>query len=398
MRFTYFMYNERLDEQILTSQVFKLWTDYVKKYTDSDVEIIVFQNIFHYFLNYRAGLILKNDFNLINIKIYPFALPTRGFFLNSFFLGIHKLLFKASSIVFKNKIVISRGYLASYILTQKAKFNTISDLRSLFVRENIGVRWKLNSREFKNWLEIEKNILELSKAIITVNNSMSNYLESEYINNKSKISVIPIYTSNSFVKNNSDLSSKNKINLFYVGSLGKSKWNDIDVYLDFFRSISNYSNKEIFKVILIFKDENTYTNLLVNFLKSSGLDYSIFFNLKHEEVIDKMKFSDIGLILARPFDDASCRTGIKSIEYISNNLTLLASSCLTDVKELVESNDIGFVIEDVKLNEIEIHNIINNFIKKSSYFKSNVSKLYNEKFSKERLLKQYSDLLNSVST
>ena len=47
MSLTCFLYNERLDEQILVSQVFNLWHDYLKN-NDDIVEIVIFQNLFYY--------------------------------------------------------------------------------------------------------------------------------------------------------------------------------------------------------------------------------------------------------------------------------------------------------------------------------------------------------------
>jgi hypothetical protein len=397
MKVPYFLYNERLDEPILTSQVFKLWTDYANKFNEDDVEIIIFQNIFHYVINFHRILSLKIKFSSIKIKTYPFAIPTRGYFLKGSLMYLHKFLFKYTSRVIKNKNVISRGYIGSFLLSHGSRFNVIADIRSLFVRENIGVRWEKNSIDFKYWMNIEKNIVELSESVIVVNKSMEDYLNFNYNKFGDKLNLIPIYTSTNYNEFTTTInSSSNKINLFYVGSLGNSKWNDFNAYFDFIKSLSRFPNKDIFKITLVFKSQNNYTENLLNFLKSSGLDFSVHFNLAHDQVIDLMKTADIGIILARPFEDASGRTGIKSIEYISNNLILLASSCLSDVKNIIEYYQIGIVIEDVVLKDIDIQNIINIYIQNHISYKSNVAKLYKEHFSSDLILNQYNKILSNL--
>jgi hypothetical protein len=394
MKVTYFLYNERLDEPILTSQVFKLWTDYANKFNEDDVEVIIFQNIFHYVINFHRILSLKIKFSSIKIKIYPFAIPTRGYFLKGSLMSLHKFLFKFTSRVIKNKNVLSRGYIGSFLLVHESRFNLIADIRSLFVRENIGVRWEKNSIDFKYWMNIEKNIVEFSESVIVVNKSMEDYLNFNYNKFGAKLNLIPIYTSTNYNEFTTTINtSSNTINLFYVGSLGNSKWNDFNAYFDFIKSLSRFPNKKIFKITLVFKSKNNFTDNLLNFLNSSGLDFSVHFNLAHDQVIDLMKAADIGIILARPFEDASGRTGIKSIEYISNSLILLASSCLSDVKKIIEDYEIGIVIEDVVLKDIDIQNIINIYMQNHISYKSNVTKLYKEHFSSDLILNQYNKIL-----
>lgn len=397
MRLTYFMYNERLDEPILTSQVFNLWSDYSEKFNDIKIEILIFQNIIHFIKNYNYGLYLKNKYNsdTIQIRIYPFALPTRGFLLNTFFIFLHKLFFKLTSFEIKSKIVISRGYVGSYLLTTKPNIKLISDLRSLFVRENVGVRWEQDSFKFKFWMNIEKSIIQDSFSIIAVNNSMSEYFNLMYPDFSYKIKVIPIYTKVENILNTYHLKydELNKINLFYVGSLGKSKWNDFEVYNDFFKSLSYFKNKNIFKITLILKDTNDLTKQLSNNMKIYNLDYNIYIGLPHKEVMSKMRNADIGLILARPFADAAGRTGIKSIEYLSNNLVLLASSCLSDIKNEIENYEVGFVINDVEMAGNQIQQIVDKYKSNQISLKSNVLKLYQSKYSSQKVLLHYSSVI-----
>lgn len=397
MKLTYFMYNERLDEPILTSQVFNLWSDYSEEFNDIKIEILVFQNIFHFIKNYNFGLYLKDKYNSdkIQIRIFPFALPTRGFLLNSFFINLHKLLFKFTSIKIKSNIVISRGYIGSFLLTTKRKIKLISDLRSLFVRENVGVRWKQDSFKFEYWMNIEKKIIHESSSIIVVNNSMYEYLNLMYPDFSYKINVIPIYTTNGKILNSYNIKKDelSKIHLFYVGSLGKSKWNDFEVYNDFFKSLSLFENKNIFKVTLVIKDANDLTKQLSKNMEIYNLDHTIHIGIPHKEVISKMREADIGLILARPFADAAGRTGIKSIEYLSNNLILLASSCLSDVKNEIENYKVGLVINDVELSGYQIEKIVDNFTLNKNTFKSNVLKLYQTKYSPQKVLFLYSNVI-----
>jgi hypothetical protein len=391
------MYNERLDEPILTSQVFNLWSDYSEKFNDIKIEILVFQNIIHFIKNYNAGLYLKNKYNsdTIQIRIYPFALPTRGFLLNTFFIFLHKYFFKLTSFKIKSKIVISRGYVGSYLLTTKRNIKLISDLRSLFVRENVGVRWEQDSLKFKFWMNIEKRIIQDSSSIIAVNNSMSEYFNLMYPDYSYKIKVIPIYTKveKNLNVNHEKNSELNKINLFYVGSLGKSKWNDFEVYNDFFKSLSYFEDKNIFKITLVLKDSNDLTQQLSKNMKTYNLDYKIHIGLPHKEVMAIMRHADIGIILARPFADAAGRTGIKCIEYLSNNLILLASSCLSDVKNEIENNDIGFVINDVKITKDQIQQIVDKYKSKQLSLKANVLNLYQTKYSSQKILLQYSNAI-----
>jgi hypothetical protein len=226
---------------------------------------------------------------------------------------------------------------------------------------------------------------------------MLDYLSLIYPGFSQKIIVIPIYTTidnglNSIHFTNDEFS---KIHLFYVGSLGKSKWNDFEVYNDFFKSLSVFENKNLFKVTLVLKEENEFTIQLLKNMEIYNLDYNIYVGIPHKEVMSKMREADIGLILARPFSDAAGRTGIKSIEYLSNNLILLASSCLIDVINEIEDNEIGFVINDVEIDNLEIKQIIDTYNLNKQTIKSNVSKLYQSKYSSKKILSQYSNLIGS---
>ena len=74
-------------------------------------------------------------------------------------------------------------------------------------------------------------------------------------------------------------------------------------------------------------------------------------------------------------------------------MILLASSCLSDVKNIIEDYKIGIVIEDVVLKDIDIQNIINIYMQNHISYKSNVTKLYKEHFSSDLILNQYNKIL-----
>ena len=390
MSLTCFLYNERLDEQILVSQVFNLWHDYLKN-NDDIVEIVIFQNLFYYIQNYSIQKKIKKEFTTKQLKIsfYPFALPTKGFFLTPFFIFVHKNLFFFTQRFLNYNVVLSRGYIASFLVSSCKELNyktKFSDLRSLFVRENVDVRWKANSSLHKFWLNNERIIVENSFKVISVNKSMQEHLIENHSKFNSKFIVIPIYSRSYSLPNKNNFDLSNEIKLVYVGSLGLSKWNDASVYSDFFKEIRNKTNYKIFKITLIIKNKNPQSEALENHLTRLGLNFNIYYNLKHKYVQKILRNSDVGLILSRPFSDSSSRTGIKTVEYLSNNLIIWASSCLTEVSSMIRKNNLGLIVPNFPLSKNDIDSIVNGSINKNIFLKKNISAYYNQNFSAKKIL------------
>ena len=99
-----------------------------------------------------------------------------------------------------------------------------------------------------------------------------------------------------------------------------------------------------------------------------------------------LRNSDVGLILSRPFSDSSSRTGIKTVEYLSNNLIIWASSCLTEVSNMIKKNNLGLIVPNFPLSKNDIDSIINDSINKNIFFKKNISAYYNKNFSGKKIL------------
>jgi hypothetical protein len=271
------------------------------------------------------------------------------------------------------------------------QFVTIADPRSLYVRENIGSRWNEGDGRYFLWLNIEKIIVRRSTKLIVVNDAMADYFSEVYGVKRDTMPVVPIY-SRAPVKNMDRHRSHDKVRLVYVGSLSLSRWNDINAYRKFFFALNNVSGR--IELTLIVKHDGPLIDGLRRDLSHMKYPCSLHIGLKPSEVGLKLGAADIGLAITDPWEDSSARTGIKSVEYLANNLIIWTTKHFGEVAKMVRDTDIGFVFDDSSPSQTQLNRAIDDFIKRRSVLLRNSKELYVNDYSSESVLLKFRSVVD----
>jgi hypothetical protein len=394
---SYILYNERLSEPILQTQVIDLLSDYNRVYPEDAVQLVIFQSIFFWLKERRLRKQLLENVQEagLNIEIYPFALPTRGWLIGHFGIRLHRLLFRITSRVIPPGTVVCRGYLGSYLcaeVSEQRRLTVIADPRSLYVRENIGTRWREGDKKHQLWLDIEKTIARRVSKLIVVNRSMSDYFCQLPGVCRKNITIVPIY---SRAANRPVASTKKyeRVRLIYVGSLSLSKWNDINAYRKFFYALNHEADR--IELILIIKVDGPLINELRDELKQMQYPFSLHVALKPMEVRAELSRADIGLVISDSWEDAGARTGIKTMEYLASNLIVWTTKHFCDVSQIVRDTDTGFVFDSINPPSSQISDALDDFLKRRQQLLSQVKNLYETSYSSESTLTKLRSVLCS---
>lgn len=379
----YLLYNERLSEPIVQTQVIDLLSEYNRIYVDVAFRIIIFQNIFFWFKERKLRRWIVEDAlkNGLKIDVFPFALPTRGWLIGSLGICLHRFLFSITSQVIPAGTVVCRGYLGSYLCTEvdvKRRFNVIADPRSLYVRENIGTRWSEGDNKHQLWMHIEKTIARRASKLVVVNKSMVDYFSQVYEVCSDRISIVPIY---SRVAKRAEGTKRQygRVRLIYVGSLSLSKWNDINAYRKFFKALNQEADR--IELVLIIKNDGPLINELRSELKL--LQYPVFIHiaLNPVEVRAELINADIGLAITDPWEDAHARTGIKTIEYLASNLIVWTTRHFSNVAQIISGTDTGFVFDSSNPSSFQLSQALDDFLIRRDKLLYQVQALYEKNYS-----------------
>ena len=387
----YFIYNERPMSPLFKSQVLPLLIRASKEQTVCLVYFTQFWFNFNFKNNLRELKKLSSLHNF-NLKLYPFAVPERmsQFFLIEFL--TKKIFKKILSRLLKNqsvKIIHVRGYIASFYLStlkNKFDFKFIFDGRSLYPYEGItrGL-WNKDSKAFNSWKNKEKKILKNSDYTICINQEIKDYYDSIILKNNI---VIPLMYS---FRDDKILSSKlielknccsNKNVFIYSGSLMLNFWNDLDLYTRYFIKIRKADTDSFFIIAT-----NSDHEIILNYLQRNGLNKSSFFllNASKNELKELYNISKFGLQLMPALPDGFSRLGVKTIEYLFNDLIVMVNDNCGSAKNLVINNNHGFVLNlDDSAFEKKYHESI-----KRPY--NNRKKKFTE-FSEDSVLSKYEKL------
>jgi hypothetical protein len=121
---------------------------------------------------------------------------------------------------------------------------------------------------------------------------------------------------------------------------------------------------------------------------------SLHIGLKPSEVGLKLGAADIGLAITDPWEDSSARTGIKSVEYLANNLIIWTTKHFGEVAKMVRDTDIGFVFDDSSPSQTQLNRAIDDFIKRRSVLLRNSKELYVNDYSSESVLLKFRSVVD----
>ncbi|CAG1001412.1 hypothetical protein BURK2_03051 [Burkholderiales bacterium] len=384
---SYFIYNERFSEPIIQTQVINLLQDFNRAYPDRRFRLCVFQNAVFYVKEreVRERLVAAARSNGLDVRVYPLALPTRGWLSGRVGLWLHRTLFWAACLLLPRGTIFCRGYLATSLCTQVASrrgLHVVSDPRSLYARENVGVRWKEDDPIHRLWLQIEREMVLKAKEVIVVNSAMATYYTSLPGMRADKVTVIPIY---SRAQPATDLAPQaERVRLIYVGSLSHSKWNDINAYRKFFAALKAVAHR--IELVLVVKHGGSLTDELQRDLATMGISATVLVALPPDEVRTQMARADIGLVISDAWEDADARTGIKTIEYLSSSLAIWSTRHFADVARIISETDTGFVFQSSSPDEQEMSRALDDFTQRRAALRQNVMKLYESNYSSATIL------------
>lgn len=392
----YFAYNERFSEPILSTQVIDLLVDFNATRPERPFRLTVFQNPVFFFRERatRRKAVAAARAQGLRIDVYPFALPTRGWLGLAPGVALHRALFAVTSLWLPRAPTVCRGYLASWLLLQRARGErVVADPRSLYVRENIGVRWRAGDPNYAVWSRIELEIVRRADAVTAVNDSMVAYFRELAGERAWRVVLAPIYSRGGQARANTARTSWTCVRLIYVGSLGLSKWNDIHAYRKFFEALRPFAGS--LHITLVVKHAGPLIDELVRDLQSWGLALSLHTGMSPASVREQLASADVGLSISDPWEDADARTGIKTIEYLGAGLPIWTTQHLASVARLVRDGEAGHVFGSSSPSPAEVAAALKDLQARGDALRRNASRIFGERFSPASVLAMLDEVVHA---
>lgn len=397
----YFIYNERPDSSLISSQVLPLLKKIKENNPTYEITIIAFWQFWIQNKYKREIRLLKQELLLNNIHLenYPLAFPERHIFNKILLLKcIIRLTQIFSLFILRRRfdLIHCRGYFATYInctIKNITNGKIIFDGRSLYPLENITRKnWNFGDKIFDFWKKIEFYNLEKSYTSIGVSIPLVDALKR--INPSAKVNFIPCavdikkfqFSEIKRVEIRKTLNWGNdKIVLVYSGSIGLSFWNDIRNYISYFEKLKSI-NTEIVFLILTNSDHKILKEELEKFLHQD--DFSIQ-NVKYSDVSNWLSSADFGIQVMNETPDSFSRLGVKLTEYLACRLPVLINSYVGGATSIVNNYNVGISLD---LNDANFEFKFKNFVNEIKTNKLNCVNVANNLFSMEKVAKEYETL------
>lgn len=269
----------------------------------------------------------------------------------------------------------------------------IFDPRSPFPEENIVAgNWSGDSFTYKMWKRLEKKYLAEADVTIAI---AKTYIEHfEKIAADAKFAEIPNNVDIATFEVNKDFRGafrskmgigENEVLFVYCGSLG-NHWNNPSTYAEFlirFREL-DIKHRFLFVTPDVIELKRVFAQYNIDPEEYSALSAEL------KEVPLYLSCADFGLNF---MNNPDIRISIKTVEYLAMGLPIIVNSNLLGGKELVNQHNVGVVVDldDLNLNELK------RFIqKKDQQFSLKCRKVACEKFSTEKVAKQYGEVYLSL--
>jgi len=363
IRISYVTFND-LYSGIYISQVINVLNLYKKN--NIDIRLISFVPLKYFF---SEKVKIKKEFH--NVIIIPMFLNLKRWKIYRFFLGLY---------LKKNQIVICRGIFAANIamLIKNSHHKIIYDGRGAVNAEQVEYGVYNNTGLENEIFNIEKKAVLNSDLRIAVSNKLIKYWKQEFNYNSQNHVVIPSSSNNNIVdinkiKRNELNISENTILIVFSGSF--SKWHSFPkMIVDFKMFLNNDSNIKI----LFLSKPNPYINEIKNMFSKRVLVRWV----KFEEVIDYLRIADYGYVVRENTVTNQVASPVKVAEYLSCGLKILISNDLGDYTEIVEQNNLGFILNNsfnYKLSKVDLkesESIINFYEKNLAIWSNEISNRY----------------------
>lgn len=336
----------------------------------------------------------------IKLKYIPFLPPLRNVtkfkFLSKFatyLIGLILLLYTNKN----NSIYHTRGYWpceAGLLVNLKPM---IFEPRSLWNLENIAMGSIVRGTKAElYWNNLEKNCINQSEKIISINTQMVNYFTNNYkIFDKNK--VIPIsFSKNDFFFDSEKrkeirekLSLKNRNVFVYSGSFGMSKIGINSIIKTIIR-LKQFSKNPHF-LFLTPKYESSSVQYLVQKIGLNKNNFSLIHpNLN--EISNYLSAADFGYHSLPPQPDSFARMGTKIIEYLAVGLPVIVNKNVGAAAKIIDEQNFGFVIDDNTNND----DLSNNLKKISKINRDKIISYANQEYEISSVAKKYIQVYSEI--
>lgn len=407
MNIAYAIWLENLQSPILKSQVFDILKEINKISFEKNIYIFAFQSVIHLLRHYKELNEIKRNMksNNINLIIIPCLILPRyiNWFSAQWYIVPFIFLFSFPILLFlvyykSIDILHCRSYpvMLAAITTKKIRKNIklIFDPRSPFPEENITAnRWNASSFSYKLWKNLEKQFLKDSDITVAITDTYVKHFKK--ISPRSGFAIIPNNVDVKRFMPNDKLRMSHRAELHlnddeiifaYSGSMG-NHWNNPNIYAKFIIKLRQLNIKHRF--LFLTPDKKVLKEIFdkYNIKKDEYFNICVEFN----NVPKYLSIADFGINL---MDKKDIRMSTKTCEYLAMGLPVVINLNVLGAKEIVEKYNVGLVIKDInKVNIEEVEEIING--------KDSISlecrKLAIEKFSNEKIARQYVDIYKRLS-
>jgi glycosyltransferase involved in cell wall biosynthesis len=264
------------------------------------------------------------------------------------------------------------------LISKRKKCKIIYDGRGAINAEQIEYGVYNNTGLENKIYNLEKRAVLETDYRISVSNKLLNYWYREF-NYKSKDHVvIPSSCSNNYnnkVLDREDLNiSENSILVVFSGSI--SKWHSYSKMISDFTKILNKNPR----VNLLFLSK---LNSHIATIKNKFPERVFVFWVDPKDVFSYLNIADYGYVVREDSITNQVSSPVKIAEYLSCGLKVLISKNIGDYSEMIEKNDLGYIIENYNTIYLEKVNISEKE-KIISFFRSNLA-LYSDKISQRYL-------------
>lgn len=304
---------------------------------------------------------------------------------------------------YKYDIVHCRSYLSAFLaalLKQIGlKLKIIFDVRAPLPEQGvIAGRYKKRSLSYRIWKGIEKYIVKESDTIIGISKEHTKYIEKLYdtkrivtINNtvemENRVKVVKQ------IEEKTLLNIKSKKVIVYNGSLGL--WNDPKIITQIFKKLKEF-DKDLFLLFITNYNREKLCKILLNDNLSEE-DFDII-KLPHKMVSKILSSCKYGIWPSRiEIEESDIEiahktvTGIKTFEYLSAGLPIIANEKMIAIKNLINENGIGidFNLDDLDALMESYYQMEKNYIEIKKRCLSVAKKLADVKYHAKSYIKIY---------
>tara|TARA_B110000027_G_scaffold132338_1_gene158287 strand:- start:706 stop:1869 length:1164 start_codon:yes stop_codon:yes gene_type:complete len=362
----------------------QLYEPYRRLVTGFHIKIFFLVNPYLWLKNREEISILRGSLKDIEIVIVPFQLvPERYMRLGSLPTRIgncwNRLVLKILDVanILTADIAVARSYFAAHALSENVLRGSVKvfDPRSIYPLERYSHGYLRSKGLYEYWLLWEREKIGSFNTVITVSRGMTNY----YTKFNNSISEIVLSSGMKARQVLNRPSINGSLRLVYWGSMVYSSHNNS--WLHYETRLRQLSDLIDIKIIIDFFVPSIDKRIPHRNL-GDNLEIRLIKGLSDLEIT---KYHGAIYFIPDSLDSFS-RLGIKTVEYLSQNLPIIFDSGMSEyVSELLIQNSAGCDIEDISLELLQS-------------FLNDPLKVYHENFNPHWSLKKLKNLYENIGS